>query len=223
MVQLPYPYMTNGKTIALTTLTFVDKITSLLFNMLSRLVMTFPPRSQHLLISWHTHTSVYKMINKDPLFCCCSLTQLCPALCDPMDGSMPGFPVPHHLPEFAQIHVHWGGDAIQPSHPVSPPSPPALNLSQHQGFFQWVSSLHQVAKVLEFQLQHQSFQWLEGIKQLKCPRIWGMVNTWHIYIVGSFKPINWVARQIFNDHNDCGKCSWWNMKWWAGCTIVEFQ
>ena len=63
------------------------------------------------------------------------------------------------LPEFIQTHVHWVGDAIQSSHPLSSPSPPALNLSQHQGLFKWVSSSHQVAKVLEFQLQHQSFQW----------------------------------------------------------------
>ena len=71
---------------------------------------------------------------------------------------MPGFPVHHQLPELAQTHVHWLGDIIQPSHPLSFPSPPALNLSQHQGIFQWVSSLHQVAKVLELQLQHQSCQ-----------------------------------------------------------------
>ena len=71
-----------------------------------------------------------------------------------------GFPVHHQLPEFTKTHVHWVGDAIQPSHPLSSPSPLALNLSQHQGLFQWVSSLHQVAKVLEFQLQHQSFQWI---------------------------------------------------------------
>ena len=63
-------------------------------------------------------------------------------------------------PEFTQIHVHWVGDAIQPSHPLSSPSPPAFNLSQHQGLFKWVSSLHQVAKVLKFQLQHQSLQWI---------------------------------------------------------------
>ena len=68
-------------------------------------------------------------------------------------------PVRHQLLEFTQIHVHWVSDAIQPSHPLSFPSPPAFNLSQHQGIFQWVSSSHQVAKVLEFQLQHQSFQW----------------------------------------------------------------
>ena len=75
----------------------------------------------------------------------CSIAQLCLTLCDPMDCSIPGSPVLHHLPEFAQTHVHWIGDAIRPSHPLSPPSPPALNLSQHQGIFQWVSSLHQAA------------------------------------------------------------------------------
>ena len=87
-------------------------------------------------------------------------TQLCPTLCDPMDHSMPGFPVHHQLLKLAQTHVYEVGDAIQPSHPLSSPSPPALNPSQHQGLFQWVSSSHQVAKVLEFQLQHQSFQWI---------------------------------------------------------------
>ena len=91
-----------------------------------------------------------------------SVTQSCLTLCDPMDCSTPGLPVHHQLPEFTQTHVHWVGDAIQPSHPLSFPSPPALNLSQHQGLFKWVSSSHQVAKVLEFQLQHQSFQWTLG-------------------------------------------------------------
>ena len=80
-------------------------------------------------------------------------------LCDPMNHSTPGLPVHHQLLESTQTHVHWVSDAIQPSHPLSSPSPPALNLSQHQGRFQWVSSSHQVAKVLEFQLQNQSFQW----------------------------------------------------------------
>ena len=86
-----------------------------------------------------------------------SVTQLCSTLCDPMDCSMPGFPVHHQLLELAQTHVHWIGDIIQPSHPLSTPSP-AFNLSQHQGLFQWVCSSDQVAKVLEFQPQHQSFQ-----------------------------------------------------------------
>ena len=83
-------------------------------------------------------------------------------LCDPMDGSTPGLPVHPQLPELAQIQVHQVGGAIQPSHPLSSPSLPTFNLSQHQGLFQWVSSSHQVAKVLEFQLQHQSFQWIFG-------------------------------------------------------------
>ena len=87
-----------------------------------------------------------------------SVTQLCPTLCDPMNHSMPGLPVHHQLPEFTQTHVHQVSDAIQPSHPLSSPSPPALNISQHQGLFKWVSSSHQVAKVLEFQLQHHSLQ-----------------------------------------------------------------
>ena len=76
-----------------------------------------------------------------------------------MNCSTPGLPVHYQLPLFTQTHVHWVGDAIQTSHPLSFPSPPALNLSQHQGLFKWVSSSHQVAKVLELQLQHQSFQW----------------------------------------------------------------
>ena len=91
-----------------------------------------------------------------------SVGQLCPTVCDPMDCSMPSFPVYHQPPEPAQAHVHWVGDAIQPPHPLSSPSPPALNLSQHQGPLKWVSSSHQVAQVLEFQLQHQSFQWTPG-------------------------------------------------------------
>ena len=88
-----------------------------------------------------------------------SFAQLCPTPCNPMECNTPVFPVHHQSPELAQTRVHWLSDAIQPSHPLSSPSPPALNLSQHQGFFRWVSSSHQVAKVLEFQLQHQSFQW----------------------------------------------------------------
>ena len=77
-----------------------------------------------------------------------SVTQLCPSLCDPMDCSMPGFPVRHQLPEPTQTRVHWVDEDIQPSYPVSSPSPPAFNFSQRHGFFQWVSSSHQVAKVL---------------------------------------------------------------------------
>ena len=84
--------------------------------------------------------------------CCCSVAKLCLTLCNPMDGSTPGSSVLHCLPQFAQIHVYWVGDAIQPSHPLLAPSLFALNLSQHQGLFQWVASSHQVAKVLVLQL-----------------------------------------------------------------------
>ena len=77
-----------------------------------------------------------------------------------MDYTTPSHPIHYQLLELTQPHVYWVGDAIQPSHPLSFPSPPTFNLSQRQGLFQWVSSLHQVAKVLEFQLQHQSFQWI---------------------------------------------------------------
>ena len=104
-----------------------------------------------------------------------SVTQSRQTLCDPIDCSTPGLPVHHQLPEFTQTHVHWVGDAIQPSHPLSSPSPPAFHLFQHQGLFNWVSSSHKVAKVLEFQLRHQSFQWIfrtgfeEGIHRAWTP------------------------------------------------------
>ena len=90
-----------------------------------------------------------------------SVTQSCPTFCYPKDCSTPLFPFRHQLPEFTQTDVHRIGDAIQPSHPLPAPSPPAFNLSQHQGLLQWVGSPHQVAKVImAFQLQHQSFQWI---------------------------------------------------------------
>ena len=116
-------------------------------------------------------------LNKGNLFshrsggcCCCSVAKLCPTLCDPMDCNTPGFPVLHCLLELAQTHVHWVSDAIPPSHPLLSPSPPAFNLSQHQGLFQWVSSLHQVTKVL--QLQHQSFQWIFRVDLLEDRLVW---------------------------------------------------
>ena len=79
-----------------------------------------------------------------------SVAQSRPTLCNHMNCSTPGLPVHHQLPEATQTHVHWVGDAIQAFHPLSSPSPPALNLSQRHGLFEWVSSSHQVAKVLEF-------------------------------------------------------------------------
>ena len=110
----------------------------------------FLPRSKHLLgnLLWLLkHTIQFS-----------SVALLCPTLCNPMNRSTPGLPVHHQLPEFTQTHAHRVSDAIQPFHPLSSPSPPAPNPSQHQGLFQWLSSLHEVAKVLEFLLQHQSFQ-----------------------------------------------------------------
>ena len=92
-----------------------------------------------------------------------SVTQSCLTLCDPMTCSTPGLPVHHQLPELTQTRVRWLGDATQPSYPLSSPSPHDFNLSQHQDLFKWVSSSHQAAKLLEFQLQHQSFQWTPAL------------------------------------------------------------
>ena len=121
---------------------------------------------------------------------CCSVVKLCPARCGLMDCSTPGSPVLPHLPELAQTYVHWVGDAIQPSHPLSPPSPPVLNLSQHQGLFQWVSSLHQMTKVLE--LQHQSFQWIFRVDFLSDWLVFLTLGKrkYHYYIWGSVPDMN---------------------------------
>ena len=108
----------------------------------------------------------------DPSVQFSSVVQSCSTLCNPTDCSTPGFLVHRQLLELAQTHVHWVSDAIQPSHPLSSPSPPAFNLSQQQGLFKWVSSSHQVAKVLEFQLQHQSFQWIFRTDILKDELVW---------------------------------------------------
>ena len=134
---------------------------------------------QPLLHTWGSHMAPFASSSQEPVMaspvCSCwilhsplvfswslftSVAQSCLTLCDPVDCSTPGFPVHHQLLELAQSHIHRVGDAIQPSHPLSSPSPPAFILSQYHGLFQWVSSSHQVAKVLEFQLQHQSFQWI---------------------------------------------------------------
>ena len=114
----------------------------------------FSPSCLPLLVWWVARTSSFHPGSVQ----FSSVVQSCPTLNNPMDCSMPGFPVHHIIPEVTQTHVLWVGDAIQRSHPLSPPSFPAFNLSQHQGLFKWVSSSHQVAKVLELQLQHQSFQ-----------------------------------------------------------------
>ena len=110
-----------------------------------------------LLSPWLLHVIVWLSVEFS------SHTQSCPTLCDAMNHSTPGLPVHHQLLESTQTYVHWVGDAIQPSYALSSPSSPALNLSQHQGLLKWVSSSHQVAQVLEFQLHHQSFQWTPGL------------------------------------------------------------
>ena len=92
-----------------------------------------------------------------------SVAQLCPTLWNPMDCSTLGFPIYHQLPELSQTHVHWLRDVIQPPHPLLSPSPDAFNLFQHQGLFQWISSLHQVAKILEFRLQHRPSSEYSGL------------------------------------------------------------
>ena len=127
-VQISHPYMTTGKTIALTRRTFLGKVLSLLLNMLSRLDITFLPRNQCLLISRLQSPSAVILFS--------SVTQSCLTLCNPMNCSTPGLPVHHQLLEFTQTHVHQVSDAIQPSHPLSSPSPPAPNPTQHQSLFQ---------------------------------------------------------------------------------------
>ena len=127
-----------------------------------------------------------------------------------MDCSIPGFPVHHYLPEFAQTHVHWVSDAIQPSHPLSSPSPPTFNLSQHQGLFQWVSSLPQMAKVLEFQLQSVLLMNIQGwfplgwtglvsLLSKELSRVFSRTTFWKHQFFGA-QPSLW-----FNSHI----CTWW--------------
>ena len=116
--------------------------------------------------------------------CCFPVAQSCPALCDPMDCSVWSLPAPRHLLEFSQVHVSCIGDAIQPSHPLMPSSPFALNLSQHQGLFPSVSCSHQVTKILELQLQHQPFQWVFRVDFLKDWLVWTLCcpRDSHFYI-----------------------------------------
>ena len=127
-----------------------------------------------------------------------SVPQSCPTLCDPMDCSTPGFPVHNQLPELTHTHVHRVGEAIQPSHPLLSPSP-AFNLAQRQGLFQWVSSSHQVIKVLEFQLQHQSFQWIFRTDFLWDWLVWSPCssrNSQEFSPTPHFKSINSLALSL---------------------------
>ena len=111
-----------------------------------------------------------------------------------MDCSTPGLPVHHQLPEFTETHVHWVGDAIQPFHPLSP-SPPTFNLSQHQGLYKWVSSSHQAAKILEFQLQHQSFQEYSGLISFRL----GWLN---------FLEVQGTLKSLFQHHSSKASINW---------------
>ena len=129
------------------------------------------------------------------------VAQSCLNIYDLMDCTAPGLPVHHQLPELTQTHVYWTDDAIQPSHPLSSPLPPVFNLSHHHSLFEWVSSLHQVAKVLEFQLQHQNFQWIFRISFLWdglvgspcCPR-----DSQESSPTPQFKSINSSALSFFS-------------------------
>ena len=113
-----------------------------------------------------------------------------------MDCSTPGFSVRHQFLEFTQTHVHWVSDAIQPSHPLLSPSSPAFNLSQHQGLFKWVSSSHQVVKILEFQLQHQSFQWIDsGLTSFRMD--W--LDLQHHSIKPSHPSVLWAPQALSSD------------------------
>ena len=112
-------------------------------------------KSKHIWLAWVNNLDCFwcnvqcMTIRSDQIR---SVAQSCLTLCDPKNRCIPGLPVHHQLLESTRTHIHWVSDAIQPSHPLSSPSPPAPNPSQHQGLFQWVNSLHDVAKVLEFQL-----------------------------------------------------------------------
>ena len=126
---------------------------------------------------WGTYLIAWRKVVWGIGFCCCCLVvKLCPSPCNPINSSSPGILVLRYLPHFAQTHVHWVDDAIKTSH-FLPPPPLTFNLSQHQGLSRWVCSSHQVAKVLELQLQHQSFQWiwwwpLPEIRQEVYPNSW---------------------------------------------------
>ena len=145
-----------------------------------------------------SHNSTHVLISLpafSTLFSISSVSQSCLTHCDPMDWSMPGFPVHHQLPELAQTHVHRISEAIQISHLLSSLSPPAFNFPQHQGIFQWVSSSHQAAKVLEFQFQHQSFQWIFRIDFLLDLLVWShtLRNSQEPFPTPQFKTIHFSA------------------------------
>ena len=146
-----------------------------------------------------------KMINisemaKHANYCYCRVAKSCLMLHDSVECRVPGLPVLHCLPEFTQTYVHWSDDTVQTSHPLSPSSPSALNLSQYQGLFQWVSFLHQVAKVLELQLQHQSFHWIHRVDFLLDWLVWSSCSprdSQDSSPVPQFESINFSALSLF--------------------------
>ena len=141
-----------------------------------------------------------------------SVTQSCQTLWDPMNCSTPGLPVHHQLPEFTQTQVHRVGDTIQPSHPLSSPSPPAPNPSQHQSLFQWVSSSHEVAKVLEFQLQHHSFQRIPRADLLQNGLVgspWSPRDSLESSPTPQFKSINSLALSFLHSPTLTSKHDHW--------------
>ena len=148
-------------------------------------------------------------------FIYCPVAQSCTTLCDTMKCNMPGFPVLHYLLEFAQTQVHWVGDATQPSHLLLSPSPPSLNLSQHQDNFQWVHPSHQVAKVFKLQLRHQSFQWIftvdswSGSKDLTSHRMQPKKEKKKINEINNVYPVFFKAillgfKMWSESHKSCG-------------------
>ena len=148
---------------------------------------------------------------KNIIHCCCVQSL---SLCDSMDCSTWGFPVLHHPLEFIQTYIHWISDATQPSHSLSSPSAPAFNLSQHQGLFQWVSSLHQVAKLLELQLQHQFFQWIFSPSNEYSVLPMNIPLGWTGWISLQSKGLSRVFSNITVQHCPLRKCkfkSQWNV------------
>ena len=154
---------------------------------------------------WQKHLAV-RVIRES-----CSVAQSCPTVCDTMDCSTPGLPVHHQLLELTQTHVCRVGDAIQPSHPLSSSSLPAFNLSQHQGLFEWVSSLHQVARVLEFQIQHQKKKAMTKLDSVLKSRDITLLTKVHLIKPGIFP----VVMYVFMDHKES-----WVLKNWCFWTVV---
>ena len=151
-----------------------------------------------------------------------SVTQLCPTLCDPMNCRMPGLPVHHQLPESTQTHVRWVSNAIQPSHPLSSSSPPALNLSQHQGLLKWVSSLHQMTKVLEFQLQHSLSNEHPGLISFRMDwlDLLAVQGTQESSPTPQFKSINSSVLSFLYSPTLTSVCDYWKTIALTRCTFV---